>query len=321
MPFEIIRNNIVKMQVDAIVCNGNRNLEMTEGLCGAVFEAAGPRLREYCLSLPGCDTGGAVVTPGFDLTAKYIIHTVGPHWNGGQNGEELILRTCYKNVLSAARKYLCKTVAVPLISSGRFKFPKDLAMNIAAEEIESFLLNHEDITVYLVVFSPIATMLGNKIQKDLQEYVTNEEYRKNTETHSIRSYGRLDKPLAATLKEAANTDGPNFRDVLMRYVDASGESWQAIYKRAGVGKSVASKINTIPDYKPSKQTALAFAVSLRLSLYQTEDLLKSFGAAFSPADRADNIVKFFILHRNYDIDTINEALYDYDEELLPFNYL
>ena len=316
MPFEIVRNDITKMKVDAIVCSGNQRLEKAEGLCGVVFAAAGPRLEKHCASLPGCDTGAAVVTPGFDLPAKYVIHTVGPHWNGGQNGETEILRTCFKNVLKAARMNLCKSVAIPLIASGRYRFPKELAMRIAKEEIDRFLESNPGMTVYLVVYSPEATKLGMAMQADLREYITNEEYRQVYEAYGSRLSRTRDKLLPTSLKDATNATGPSFRDLLFHYVEASGESWPAIYNRVGIQKAVVSKLKNNPDYCPSKRTALAFAISLRLSLRQTEDLLKSFGASFSPSDTADNIVRYFILSGEYDIYTIDDALYDYGEK--PF---
>ena len=133
-------------------------------------------------------------------------------------------------------------------------------------------------------------------------------------------YGRYDRFIPYSVKETARITSPGYRDKLLRYVEVSGRPWPSVYRRAGVGKTVASKIKNNPNYKPSKQTALAFAVSLKLSLYQTEDLLKSFGAAFSPADTADNIVKYYILHGIYSIDKINEALFEYGLPTFPINY-
>ena len=177
MPFESIRNGITKLKEDAIVCNGNRQLEKYGGVSGAVFTAAGPGLVKYCAYLPGCDNGAAVVTPGFDFPAKYIIHTVGPHWGNGEVGEEEILRTCYRNVLNATRNNLCRTVAIPLIASGLYGFPKPLAMRIATEEINAFVGKHESMTVYLVVYGPEAFGLGKELQEDIKEYITNDQYR------------------------------------------------------------------------------------------------------------------------------------------------
>ena len=321
MPFEIIRNDITRMKVDAIVCNGNHRLEKSDGVSGAVFEAAGKGLMEECAGLPSCDTGAAIVTRGYDLPAKYIIHTVGPHWHGGQYGEEEILHTCFRNVLDASRKYLCETVAIPMISSGSYGFPKEVVLDIATEEIERFLKKHPTKTVYLVVYSTSAAKLGKKYQKDIHEYITNEEYRSSTDARRTRMYGRNERFIPGSVRDAAGIAAPGFREKLFRYVEVSGRKWSSVYRRAGVGKAVASKIKNNPNYNPSKQTALAFAVSLHLSLYQTEDLLQSFGASFSPASTSDNIVKYFILHGIYSIDRINEALYEYGEPTFQINYV
>ena len=323
MPFEIVRNDITKMDVDAIVCNGNRHLKKSSGVCGAVFSAAGPQLEEYCSLLPGCDNGGAVVTPGFDLPVKCIIHTVGPHWNGGQYGEEEILRTCFRNVLNAAAKHRCKSLAIPMISTGRYRFPPELAFEIAKEEIKAFLKSHGEMMVYLVVYSPMTTKIVKEFQTGLREFMTNEEYRARMESYAGRTSRRRgltgNARIPRTLSEAVRTESPSFREILLRHVEASGYKWSTIYHTAGVGKTVASKIKTNPNYSPSKQTALAFAISLCLSLQQTEQLLNSFGASLSPANKADNIVKYFILKGDYDIDTINEALIEYGEKPFPDN--
>ena len=323
MPFEIVRNDIAKMQVDAIVCSGNRRLEKTSGVCGAVFSAAGPELEEYCRQLPVCDTGAAIVTPGFNLPAQYIIHTVGPHWNGGQYGEEEILRTCYRNVLRAAANRKCKSVAVPMIATGKYRFPPELALTIAKEEIKAFLKTHGKMRVFLVVFGPQTTRIVKEYQDGLQEFMTNEEYRARMVSaagRSSRRRGRAEEPsVPKSLGEAAGIENPGFREILRSYVAASGYKWSTIYHTAGVGKTVASKIMTKPNYNPSKQTALAFAIGLCLSLKQTEHLLNSFGASLSPASKADNIVKYFILKGDYDIDAINEALIEYGEKPFPNN--
>lgn len=321
MPFEIVRNDITKMDVDAIVCNGNHRLEKSEGVSGAIFAAAGKQLTEECALLPSCDTSAAIVTRGYDLPAKYIIHTVGPHWHGGRYGEEEILRTCFKNVLNAARRYQCRSVAIPMISSGSYGFPKEIVLDIATEEIERFLSSHPSMSVYLVVYSTTAAKLGEKYQKDIREYITNEEYRSYTNANRTRMYGRHERFIPGSVKDAAGIVAPGFRDKLFGYVELSGRKWSSVYRRAGVGKAVASKIKTNPNYNPSKQTALAFAVSLGLSLYQTEDLLQSFGASFSPASISDNIVKYCILHGIYSIDKINDALDENGEPTFPINFI
>ena len=152
MPFEIVWNDITKMQVDAVVNAANSRLAPGGGVCGAIFAAAGyEKLDHACRVIGGCPTGGAVITEGFDLAAKYIIHAVGPIWQGGDWGEPEQLRSCYLNALRLAAENGCSSIAFPLISSGIYGYPKDAAMAVAAAAIEEFL-QENDLQVYLVLF-------------------------------------------------------------------------------------------------------------------------------------------------------------------------
>jgi O-acetyl-ADP-ribose deacetylase (regulator of RNase III) len=168
MPFTIVRQDITKMDVDAVVNAANTGLQMGSGVCGAIFKAAGPReLQAACDRLAPIKTGEAVITPGFGLTAKYVIHTAGPvyrHWSREQN--EAFLRSCYTNSLSLAAENGCKSIAFPLISSGTYGYPKKEALAVATSAIVDWLADG-DLDVSLAVLDKETFDIGKKLLGDV----------------------------------------------------------------------------------------------------------------------------------------------------------
>ena len=170
MPLKIIRNDITNMQVDAIVNTANPEPIIGAGTDAGIHAKAGPALLKARQKIGAIRVGHAAITPGFDLDAAYVIHTVGPVWVDGSYGEEALLRNCYDNSLKLALEYNCSSIAFPLISTGNYGFPKDKALQIAVAAFSEFLLEHE-MLIYLVVFDRSAYRLSEKLVSSIASYI------------------------------------------------------------------------------------------------------------------------------------------------------
>ena len=339
MPLQIVRNDITKMEVDAIVNAANESLLGGGGVDGAIHRAAGEGLLAECRTLGGCKTGMAKITGGYNLPAKYVIHTVGPIYKDGNHGERELLESAYRKSLTLASEQGCKTVAFPLISSGASRYPKDQALKVAIDVIGDFLLKNE-MTVYLVIFDRASYSIGEKLFSDITEYIDDNyvedsidyylEHRRILSSYppnisvsrSIKDYIDFDGcesddlSLEDELDEKLKCIDESFSEMLLRLIDERGMTDVECYKRANVDRKLFSKIRTNPGYKPSKSTALAFAISLRLTLEETEDFLKKAGYALSHSNKFDIIIEYFISKGKYNIFEINEVLFAFDQSLV-----
>ena len=341
MTLEIIRNDITKMAVDAIVNAAKESLLGGGGVDGCIHRAAGPELLAECRTLGGCKPGDAKITKAYRLPCKYVIHTVGPVWNGGQFGEKEKLISCYRTSLALAKAHNCETVAFPLISSGIYGYPKDQALRVAVETIGEFLMKN-DMTVYIVIFDRAAYQISGKLFADIAEYIddnyvdahTDFRHERQRRLNRLECKGRMTcedamtacmaepyAPMAMNVVSDSLDDmlsklDAGFSETLLKLIDCTGKKDSEIYKKANVDRKLFSKIRNNSDYKPSKVTAIAFAIALELDLEETKDFIARAGFALSHSSKFDVIIEYFIKQKNYDIFEINEALFAFDQSLL-----
>ena len=342
MPFEIVRNDITKMTVDAIVNTANPRPVIGLGTDSMIHEAAGPELLLARQKIGCIDVGNAGITPAFGLQAKYVIHTVGPVWNGGSYGEAELLRSCYDHSLKLAIGHKCKSIAFPLISTGNYGFPKDKALQIAISAFSTFLLEHE-LQIYLVVFDRDSFKLSEKLFQSVASYI-DENYVDECDVlcygdrENIRSYRHRRRDMeicecrpapqevrpcapmmaskALSLEDMLKQADAGFTETLLRLIDKTGKKDSEIYKKANISKQHFSKIRNNPNYKPTKPTAIALALALELSLEDTKDLIGRAGYALTNSSKFDLIIRYFIEQGNYNVVEINIALYEFDQALL-----
>lgn len=329
MPLEIVRNDITKINVDAIVNAANESLLGGGGVDGCIHHAAGPKLLDECRTLGGSKTGRAKITGGYNLPAKYVIHTVGPIYKDGKHGEKDLLESCYRESLALAKEHDCETVAFPLISSGVYGYPKDQALKVAIDVISDFLLEN-DMTVYIIIFDKAAYKISEKLFSDIAEYIDDNYVDEHTDYR--RESMRMNMPMQLIMADEiceckslfAEDDldsklkqiDESFSQMLLRKIDEKGMTDAECYKKANIDRKLFSKIRSDVHYKPSKPTAIAFAISLELPLEETEDMLKKAGFALSHSNKFDIIIEYFISKGNYNIFEINEVLFAFDQSLL-----
>ena len=388
MPLHIKKDDITKISCDAIVNAANSSLLGGGGVDGCIHRAAGRRLLEECKTLGGCKTGEAKITKGYDLPCKYVIHTVGPIWRGGNDDEDSLLYSCYKNSLELAKAHDCQTVAFPLISTGAYRYPKKQALQIATKAVKEFLQDNE-MTVYVVVFDKNAFQPDEILVEEVAEFIENnfcdaeEIHFENAPCHQFdldedifdeeedfdlleeedlfkqedlddHCYGSFDQegigsspspfrpkrvlPRHQILKSRAKhrksrkistPEGKNlsldemlasmddgFVVSLLKLIDDKGINDVDCYKKANVSRQTWYKIMNDKNYKPSKNTVIAFAISLELSLEETKALLRTAGYTLSKSNKFDVIIEYFLLNEQYDVFVINETLFKFDQTCL-----
>jgi O-acetyl-ADP-ribose deacetylase (regulator of RNase III) len=359
MPLYIIKEDITKLKVDAIVNATNQKMVPDGGVDAAIHKAAGSELMECCKKLGGVGVGEAKVTPAFNLPAKYVIHTVGPVWMGGKSGERALLRSCYTECLDIAIQKKCKSIAFPLISAGLHGYPKSKVLNEAEGVIKKFI-DHHEIDVYLVVYDKSLYSVNKKLCSDVQRYIDclsgkntfrdvkapsagklsldlgkKTGFENSREESEGRYCCRIRKPSVyeerenrfSAIEYISKSSTPNideisrrlsrteksFAETLFYFIDKKGMTDVQAYKGANVSRKAFSKLRCEKDYKPSKATAMSYAISLRLNLDETKILLSAAGYALSHSLHMDLAIEYFLLTGEYkDIHEINQILYQFD---------
>ena len=346
MSFNIIRADITTLDTDAIVNAANSQLIMGGGVCGAIFKAAGAEeLTKACRKIGYCETGSCVITKGYNLKAKYIIHSVGPIYGSDSYTNESQLYSCYKTSLDLARKKRLKSIAFPLISSGIYGYPKEKAINIATKAIIDFLTKNE-MQVYLVIYDNEAFEISETLFSDIQSYIDERmvvtessrfdpsldfDNNENIDNYTVddskiypaTQYGEIlherksyaPKKKSLNLGDLLNKDIETFSQMLLRLIDEKGMTDVEVYKRANIDRKLFSKIRK-KDYTPKKSTVMALIIALKLDKNDAKKLLSRAGFAFSECNKSDIIIEYFIEKGNYDIFEINETLFAFEQQTL-----
>ena len=315
MPLQIIRNDITKLKVDAIVNAANNSLLGGGGVDGCIHRAAGPELLAECRTLHGCATGDAKITKGYHLPCKYVIHTVGPIWRGGDYGEEEKLISCYRKSLALAAEHGCKTLAFPLISAGVYGYPKDRALRVAVDTISEFL-QENDMQVYVVIFDKKSYTIGSKLFSDIAAYIDDKYVEEHEDSYDLKRLRSIEVCCDASLDNAREQLDESFSEMLLRKIDEKGMTDAQCYKKANIDRKLFSKIRSDKAYRPSKPTVIAFALALELPLNEMKEMLMKAGFALSHSNKFDVIIEYFVKKRNYNVFEINEALFAFDQNLL-----
>ena len=338
MPFEIIRENLARVRCDAVINAASHNLMGGSGADQALHDAAGPAFEEECRKIGHCQSGEAVVTGGGNLPCRYVIHTPGPWWRGGSFHEEETLRKCYRNSFDAALKLHCERIAFPLLGSGSRGFPKELALQVATEEINRFLEKHS-VTLVLVVYDPDTVLVTRQRKLEIKDYLErnffppqpvlasraireeesfcfNSEFESEFEESSPKALSeRVCYSCVPSLADRIADLDASFSETVLKLIAQKGITEKECYTRANMDRRLFSKIRK-GDYHPNKTTALSLVLALHLNLEETEKLLKKAGYALSDSSKTDVIVKYFIENQNYNLFDINAVLFDFDQPLI-----
>ncbi len=342
MALSIVRNDITRMEVDAIVNSTNERLLVGGlGVDASIHAAAGPRLDAALKEIGFCPAGSAVITPSFDISScRYIIHTVGPHFLDGEHGEQELLTNCYRSILSLAREHGCHSLAIPSISTGAYKYPKLEAYSVATSCIRDFLISlpeEEDMMIYLVLFDRESVAVSEKIDTGIKHFIDDTYRDRQKQMLLAARRQRQDaghesgRPLngivlyqapsaqetSVGLYELPYSDMDlSFAEMCEWWCQKKQISKNTFYSKANINKALFWAIKHNPNQIPKKTNAIACAIGLQLNYDETQDLLMRAGLTLSKYYELDLVVEYFIREKKYNIFDINAALFERDLPLL-----
>lgn len=342
MGFKIERNDITRVRADAIVNTANPLPVVGKGTDEAVYKAAGyENLLEERVKIGAIECGTSAWTSAFKLSAhgvKYIIHTSGVCYKESNADESVsFLRKCYSSALNMAQELKCKSVAIPLLGTGNYGFPKELGLRIAIDEIDQFLFDNE-IEVILVVYDDQSFKISGRLFDDVQDYLGKNLQKKKT-VHKNRNiitgslmnfsvaeesvkqcYSVTDEMILRRVKKTdcledflVSAETESFRDVLLKKIADRGLSNAEIYKKAGLDRKYFSKIinpRQKSDKVPVKHTVMALGLALKMKIEEFESFLKTAGYCIMTSDVYDLIIKYCVIHEIFNVIEVNILLND-----------
>ena len=350
MPFEIVCNDLNDIQVDAVVRVVDDDFDLNlgvdlDGRTKVESELFDSRDQHGCSLFDD-----VVIVPVCNQEAKYVIYIKRSILLDDQEDDQT-LDSCYRKVLELANAYHCESIALPLLDLKRDGWTKELALQVAVQEIQEFLFDHE-MQVYLVVSKKEDLMLSQNLYESVLRYI-DENYNSKSFDDVVDSESvdgalfqlRKIEPLRndrigknETFVEKGGTfglptelDAPaeylelgellqdldaGFSETLLKLIDRTGKKDSEIYKKANVDRKLFSKIRNHLDYQPSKRTALAFAFALELDLEETEDFIGRAGYRLSHSNKFDVIIEYFLVNKNYNVFELNEVLFAFDQPLI-----
>lgn len=338
MPLKIIRNDITKLEVDAIVNPTDQFFSGLGGIDLQVHKKAGVELEKELDCKPKLKISEAILTDGYNLKSKKIIHVAGPIWNDGNHNEEELLKKSYENCLEIIKENKFTSVAFPLISTGTFCVPKEIGLEIATNSFTTFLLE-EEVDIYLVVYDKESLSISQKVFGEIQDYIKNVyEVNENFFSRSCAScvsnsndndyepicydqYEKLEvedkiseKPFDLDIDDIPLEE--TFSMKLLSIIDKKELKDPYVYKKAQVDRRVFSTLRKDDNYKPTKKTAISLCLALELSYEETQDLLSRAGLTLSRSNRFDIVIEWCIKNKKYNIIEVNIILFNHDLELL-----